>query len=79
MARELPELRVHIDEIDKAIVQLLADRMNVCREVAEIKEQTGATVIQPQRVRDVLSSRRQWAIDAGVDADFAEQLFRTLL
>lgn len=79
MARELPELRVHIDEIDRAIVQLLADRMNVCREVAEIKEQTGATVIQPQRVRDVLASRRQWAIDAGVDADFAEQLFRILL
>lgn len=79
MARQLPELRVQIDEIDHAIVQLLAERMNVCREVAEIKEQTGATVIQPQRVRDVLSSRRQWAIDSGVDADFAEQLFRTLL
>jgi 4-hydroxyphenylpyruvate dioxygenase-like putative hemolysin len=24
-------------------------------------------------------TRRQWAIDAGIDADFAEQLFRTLL
>jgi chorismate mutase-like protein len=79
MARELPELRVSIDEIDSAIVALLAQRMEVCREVAEIKEQTGATVIQPQRVRDVLASRRQWAIDAGVDADFAEQLFRILL
>ncbi len=79
MPRELPELRVAIDEIDNAIVALLAQRMQVCREVAEIKEQTGATVIQPQRVRDVLASRRQWAIDAGVDADFAEQLFRILL
>lgn len=79
MARQLPELRVSIDEIDNAIVALLAQRMEVCREVAEIKEQTGATVIQPQRVRDVLASRRQWAIDAGVDADFAEQLFRILL
>jgi chorismate mutase-like protein len=79
MARELPELRINIDEIDNAIVELLAQRMQVCREVAEIKEQTGATVIQPQRVRDVLASRRQWAIDAGVDADFAEQLFRILL
>ncbi|MEY4633367.1 MAG: chorismate mutase, partial [Actinomycetota bacterium] len=79
MPRELPELRVAIDEIDNAIVELLAQRMQVCREVAEIKEQTGATVIQPQRVRDVLASRRQWAIDAGVDADFAEQLFRILL
>lgn len=79
MARELPELRVSIDEIDHAIVQLLSQRMQVCREVAEIKEHTGTTVIQPQRVRDVLASRRQWAIDSGVDADFAEQLFRILL
>lgn len=76
---DLSDLRTRIDAIDKAIVELLADRMNVCREVAEIKETTGATVIQPQRVRDVLASRRQWAIDCGVDADFAEQLFRILL
>jgi chorismate mutase-like protein len=76
---DLGDLRQRIDAIDAALVNLLADRMNVCREVAEIKETTGAAVIQPQRVREVLSSRRQWAIDAGVDADFAEQLFRTLL
>jgi len=76
---ELSDLRGRIDAIDRAIVDLLADRMQVCREVAVIKEKTGATVIQPQRVRDVLASRRQWAIDAGVEPDFAEQLFRTLL
>jgi chorismate mutase-like protein len=76
---DLGDLRSRIDTIDAAIVALLADRMNACREVAEIKEHTGAAVIQPQRVRDVLASRRQWAIDSGVDADFAEQLFRILL
>lgn len=75
----LPELREQIDAIDKAIVDLLAQRMQVCADVAELKSETGAAVIQPARVRDVLASRRQWAIDAGVDADFAEQLFRTLL
>jgi chorismate mutase-like protein len=75
----LPDLRNQIDAIDKAIVDLLAQRMQVCAEVAEIKAETGAAVIQPARVRDVLASRRQWAIDSGVDADFAEQLFRTLL
>lgn len=76
---ELSDLRKSIDAIDAALVQLLADRMQVCRDVAELKENTGAAVIQPQRVRDVLATRRQWAIDAGVDPDFAEQLFRTLL
>ena len=76
---DLSDLRARIDEIDSAIVGLLADRMRACEEVAAIKQTTHAAIIQPQRVRDVLASRRQWAIDAGVDPDFAEQLFRILL
>ena len=79
MARDLPELREKIDQIDAAIVALLAQRMEVCREVAEVKAGTATAVIQPQRVREVLTTRRQWAINSGVDADFAEQVFRTVL
>ena len=79
MARDLPQLREKIDQIDAAIVALLAQRMEVCREVAEVKAGTSTAVIQPQRVREVLTTRRQWAINSGVDADFAEQIFRTLL
>ena len=75
----LHDLRAQIDSIDSAIVELLAQRLRVCTEVAEIKAGTGATVIQPARGRAVLATRRQWAIDKGVDADFAEQIFRTLL
>lgn len=78
-ANDLEALRSQIDNIDAALVELLARRLRVCREVAEVKEHAGSTVIQPARVRDVLATRRQWAIDAGVDADFAEQIFRTLL
>lgn len=75
----LSGLREEIDAIDRALVALLARRIEICVEVAEVKEEFGAPVIQPARVRDVLASRRQWAIDAGIDADFAEQIFRTLL
>ena len=76
---DLSHLRAQIDELDAALVQLLAQRINIVREVAETKGNSGDSIIQPQRIRDVLQTRRQWAIDAGVDADFAEQLFRTLL
>jgi chorismate mutase-like protein len=76
---DLSQLRARIDELDATLVQLLAQRLNIVREVAETKGHSGDAVIQPDRVRDVLQTRRQWAIDAGVDADFAEQLFRTLL
>ena len=37
MSRDLGELRDQIDQIDAAIVALLAQRMDVCREVAEVK------------------------------------------
>lgn len=76
---DLSQLRARIDELDATLVQLLAQRLNIVREVAETKGHSGDAVIQPERVRDVLQTRRQWAINSGVDADFAEQLFRTLL
>ncbi len=60
-------------------MEVLAERLAVCEEVARVKEISETPIIQPARVRDVITSRRQWAIDAGVDADFAEQVFRGLL
>ena len=76
---DLNSLRKKIDEIDAAIVDLLAQRMAVCKDVAAVKAQSATAVMQPQRVREVLSMRRQWAIDKQVDPDFTEQLFRILL
>jgi chorismate mutase-like protein len=75
----LPELRQRIDELDRRLVDVLAARLAICEEVARLKESTDTPVIQPARVRDVITSRRQLAIDAGVDPDFAEQVFRVLL
>jgi chorismate mutase-like protein len=79
VTKDLSALRNDIDSIDAAILDLLARRMQVCREVAEIKAESSTPVIQPARVREVLTSRRQWAIDKHVDADFAEQIFRIVL
>jgi len=76
---DLGALRARIDQLDAALIAIVAERLAVCREVAAVKEHSDTPVIQPDRVRDVVTSRRQQAIEAGVDADFAEQLFRVLL
>jgi chorismate mutase-like protein len=76
---DLPALRARIDELDAALIGIIAERLEVCRRVAAVKETNASPVIQPDRVRDVVATRRQEAIDAGMDADFAEQLFRVLL
>jgi chorismate mutase-like protein len=75
----LSDLRERIDEVDRQFIRIVAQRLALCEEVAAVKQGTATPVIQPARVRDVVTSRRQWSIDAGVDPDFAEQLFRVLL
>src|SRR3954468_3520336 len=76
---DLDDLRSRIDQLDGALIAIVAERLAVCRQVAAVKEGTDTPVIQPARVRDVVNSRRHQAIQAGIDPDFAEQLFRVLL
>jgi chorismate mutase-like protein len=75
----LHSLREQIDALDEEFVRIVAARLALCEQVAQVKRGADTPVIQPERVRDVVTSRRQLAIDAGVDPDFAEQLFRVLL
>lgn len=76
---DLSALRTRIDELDAELVRIVAERLAVCREVAEVKQRMATAIIQPARVRDVVTSRRGWAIAAGVDPDFVEQLIRVVL
>jgi len=76
---ELTALRSRIDDLDRQLLRILAERLAVCHDVARIKESRDLPIIQPRRVRDVVTSRRQEAIDLGVDPDFAEQVVRVVL
>ncbi|MGD9704484.1 MAG: chorismate mutase [Acidimicrobiia bacterium] len=76
---DLSDLRARIDELDHELIRVVSERLAVCEEVARFKEGSDTPVIQPARVREVVTTRRQWAIDAGVDPDFAEQFVRVLL
>ena len=64
---DLAGLRTRIDQLDAALIAIVAERLAICREVAAVKEGSATPVIQPERVRDVVTSRRQQAIEAGVD------------
>ena len=73
--RPLPELRSELDRLDRSLIAILAERLDVCREVARAKERTSAKIIQPTRVREIWNTRRAWAAEAHVDPSFAEQIF----
>lgn len=52
---DLLELRGKLDQIDSQIVELYEDRMDVCRQVAEYKIETGKKVFDRQREQEKLA------------------------
>lgn len=75
---DLLELRDKIDVIDRQIVQLYEERMNVCRQVAEYKIETGKKVFD--RVREEEKIRKVKALTSDEFASRAvEELFEQIM
>jgi chorismate mutase len=76
-ARPLPaeilELRSTIDNIDAALVHLLAERFKTTQRVGELKAQGGLPPADPQRDRQQIERLKSIALGAGLDPGFAEQ------
>ena len=75
--RTMPELRAGIDELDRRIVALLAERMRYIEAAARVKETRG-TVRDEWRKADVIekaqATARSEKLDDGLVADLYELL-----
>lgn len=75
----LESLREEIDLIDRQLVELLGRRGRTVQEVVKVKEQQNLPMFHPAREEDLISARRAQAVGAGLDPDYIEDLFRTVL
>lgn len=75
----ITEVRNEIDRIDKNIIQLLSQRFDYVREVVKYKEKTEASIEAPDRRAAVISSRREWAKEAGIEPNVIEHIYNTLI
>ncbi len=78
-ARGIGRLREEIDRIDKQLVALLAQRRRVVEQITQVKQQQDLPTFHPAREENLLSARRAQAVEAGLDPDYVEDLFRTVL
>jgi len=78
MTPSLEELRTQIDDVDRRIITLLAERAGYVTQVGEIKN-SDEEIIAADRQIQVYQTRREWAVDAGVDSDFVEHLYREIV
>lgn len=75
----LEMLRSRLDLIDSELISLLGQRFDTIRDVAEYKRDTGIAVMQPTRIGEVFTTRRQRAVQAGLDPKLVERLWTTII
>jgi chorismate mutase/prephenate dehydrogenase len=75
----LDQLRSRLTEIDRELIELVAERQRLSREVARAKRATGHPTRDYRRERDVILGVREHATRHGVSADVAEQILRLLI
>ena len=73
MVAELTALRDQIDEVDKALLNLLARRLELVAEVGGVKSRFGLPIYVPEREASMLASRRRGEA-LGVPPDLIEDV-----
>lgn len=71
----LHQLRGQIDECDNQLMDLLAKRMRVCREIGTYKKEHNMTIVQTNRYNEILEKRGAQASLCGMSPEFAAQIF----
>jgi chorismate mutase len=78
MAPGIPELRQSIDELDRQIVELLAERLRLVMRVGEVKRGLGLDVYDPARERDLLERVARGA-PSPLTAAAAQRIFQCII
>jgi chorismate mutase/prephenate dehydrogenase len=75
----LDDLRRRLNEIDRQLISLVAERKAVSAEVARVKRSTGYPTRDYEREREVILGVRATASELGVSPGLAEELLRLLI
>lgn len=76
---KLAEYRRSIDNIDAALVMMLAERFKITQKVGAFKATEGLPPADPKREEEQIARLRQLAADADLDPEFSEKFLRFII
>lgn len=79
MDETLKQYRESINNIDAALVFMLAERFKVTQAVGEYKAANDLPPADPNREKDQITRLRQLASDANLDPEFSEKFLRFII
>ncbi len=74
----IEQYRLQIDQLDTELLEILARRMAVSREIGKYKREHGIPVVQTERYEDVLLSRIASGKNLGMSKEFIERIFSSI-
>lgn len=74
----LEELRDRIDKIDEDILQFMAERMSIAREIGQYKKENNMTILQVERWNEILRTRQLSGLQKDLSRDFIIQLYEKI-
>ena len=78
LTASLSTLRKGIDEIDNELIDLLAKRMGISREIGAYKRDNGMTIVQTKRYSEILDKRAAQGVLKGIDAECIKKIFECI-
>jgi chorismate mutase len=75
----LARLRASIDNLDAALIYIIAERFKVTQEIGRLKAEKGLPPADPAREATQVRRLRQLADAAKLDPDFAEKLLAFII
>jgi chorismate mutase len=79
IAAKLGALRQSIDNVDAALVHMLAERFQFTQQVGRLKAQAGLPASDKQREADQIARLRRLAEEADLDPAFAEEFLNFIV
>ena len=78
-AEQLAALRLSIDNIDAAVVHMLAERFKFTQQVGRLKAANDMPPSDPERERVQIAHLRELAVQAQLDPAFAEKFLNFIV
>lgn len=78
-SRKLQDLRDSIDNIDAALVHMLAERFKFTQQVGALKASAGLPPADPAREGEQIARLRALAVTAKLDPEFAEKFLNFII
>jgi 4-amino-4-deoxychorismate mutase len=77
--QELTDLRAELDRVDAELLARLAERIDCCVRIAQVKRLHGVPMMQPHRIGVVQERAAAFAALHGIDPDFMRRFYDLII